>query len=406
MQKKLFIGIDLNDDRAMVSLLPEGMADVETISTEPGAERYQIPTSVFVSDRGSYYYGEEAIKRQERTDGSFFSDLYREAMIPDNVIYQNMFIRFLSRLIRFKDRYDSDNPESYLAIAVPEITKEVVDFFSLVREKLGFQKDHFRIMDYGESFFAHTYHQDPSVWVHDVALFDFTSNKIVSYVLHSDRSGNIKRVVSSRKEWVVPAYIMENYAGRDEFFANIVRESFMKRVISGVYFIGEGFDGDWLKESLRVIGPNKRVFKGNNLYTIGACLAAFRNEITQGWNFYYDCSYKLQGEISLKVLKDGEPAFIRLVQLGENWFAPTNKYYLMYDGDPQLEFWVRRRDRVNPRLVTFTLDYLPERDKKSIRLSVQAIPICANEVIVKLEDDGFGELFLSSGRIWNFRVSV
>lgn len=405
-KKKLFIGIDLNNDRAMISLFHEGMHEIETISAAPGEERYQIPTAIYCTDQGNFYYGDEALRRQDRVGGSFFSDLYREALNKENVIYRNMLVQFIRRLMKFKDRYDFRGLDPYLAFTVPEITDEVVALFEYVREELKILPKNFQLMDYGESFFAHTYHQEPSIWLHDIALFDFHGDKVTFILLHTNGAGTIKRVSSARKEWTVPDYLLSNPAGKDEFFANILRESFIRKIISGVYFIGDGFDGNWLKESLRVIGPNKRVFKGKNLYTRGACLAAFRNEITEGWCYYYDCPYKLQGEISLKLIRNGEPYFLQLTHLGENWFTPTEKYYLLYDGDPQLETWIRTRERLNARIDSFTLDYVPERAPKSIRLSIQAVPLNGNEVMLRIEDDGFGELFESSGKNWNFTISL
>ena len=403
-QEKLFIGIDLNNERAMVSPFHEGMQEVETVSSVPGEEHYQIPAAVFCTGQGNYFYGDEALRRQDRTDGSFFSDLYLGSQIPDNVICRNMLVQFLRRLIRFRERYDLEHMDPYLAVTVPQITDDIVELFRYVQKELGFAPDHFRLMDYGESFFAHTYHQDPSIRMHDVALFDFQNDKIFSLILHTDGMGTVKRVTSERREWTVPGYLLDQPDGKDEFFANILREAFMKKIISGVYFIGDGFDGDWLRESLRVIGPNKRVFKGKNLYTRGACLAAYRNEVTEGWHYYYDCFYKLHGEISLKLLKNGEPYFLRLTQLGENWFAPTETYYLMYDEDPRQEVWVRVRERLNARIENCTLDYLPERDAGSIRLSVKAVPVSGTKVVLRVEDDGFGELFEPSGKVWEFPI--
>lgn len=405
-KKKLFIGIDLNNNRAMISLFHEGMKEIETISTTPGEERYQIPTAIYCTDQGNFYYGDEALRRQDRVDGSFFSDLYREALDKENVIYRNMLVQFIRRLMKFKDRYDFRGLEPYLAFTVPEITNEVVDLFEYVRDELMILPENFQLMDYGESFFAHTYHQEASIWLHDTALFDFHEDKVTFILLHTNGAGTIKRVSSMRKEWTIPEYVLSNPAGKDEFFANVLRESFMKKIISGVYFIGDGFDGNWLKESLRIIGPNKRVFKGKNLYTRGACLAAFRNVISEGWFYYYDCPYKLQGEISLKLIRNGEPYFLKLTRLGENWFTPTEKYYLLYDGDPQLETWIRTRERLNARIDSFTLDYVPERAPKSIRLSIQAVPVSGNEVILKIQDDGFGELFETSGKSWNFTIAL
>ena len=390
----------------MVSLFHEGMREVETVSSVPGEEHYQIPTAIFCTGQGNYFYGEEALRRQDRTDGSFFSDLYLDSQIPDNVICRNMLVQFLRRLIRFRERYDLEHLEPYLAITVPEITDGIVDLFGYVQKELGIEPGHFRLMDYGESFFAHTYHQDASVRMHDVALFDFQNDKIICMILHTDGVGTVKRVTSEKKEWTVPGYLLDQPEGRDEFFANVLREAFMKKIISGVYFIGDGFDGDWLRESLRVIGPNKRVFRGKNLYTRGACLAAYRNEVTEGWHYYYDCFYKLHGEISLKLQKNGEPYFLRLTQLGENWFAPTETYYMMYDKDPVLEVCVRVRERLDARVENYTLDYLPERDAGSIRLSVKAVPVSGKKVILRVEDDGFGELFEPSGKVWEFPVAV
>ncbi|MCD7980925.1 MAG: DUF5716 family protein, partial [Clostridiales bacterium] len=195
-------------------------------------------------------------------------------------------------------------------------------------------------------------------------------------------------------------------APKEALFANLVREAFLKKEISGVYFIGDGFDGGWMHETLRVVGPNRRVFCGKNLFTLGACYAGYRNLVTEGWNYYYDAPYKLQGEVSLKVLKGGEPGFLRLTRLGENWFLPTESYYFLYNSDPKLEVWIRVRQRMNPRIETFTLDYLPDRAPGSIRLGVSAVPMSGEEVRIRVWDDGFGELFESTGKIWEFTMKV
>ncbi len=403
-KNKLFIGIDLNDSRAMVSLYYEGMPEPETVSTVPGEEHFRIPTAVFCSESGKYYYGDEAVRRRDALDGSYFSNLYAEALNRDNVIYRNMFLMFLRRLIQFSERYDELEMEPCLSIAVPEIDDDVVSLFSEMRRELEFSPENFRLMDYSESFFAYTYHQEPTVYTHDVILFDYEREQISSIILHADTPGEIKRVTASGDSWDFPGYLEGEHTAMDEFFANIIREAFEKNIISGVYLVGDGFDGGWLVTSLRVIGPNKRVFKGKNLYTVGACYAAYRSFFTEGWGYYFDCSYKLQGEITLQVSDNGEAKFIRLVQLGENWFSPTDKYYFLYDGNPTLETWTRFRQRMNARKDSFTLEFMPERAPRSIRLSIQAFPLSGKEVLLRVMDDGFGELFESSGKLWEFPI--
>lgn len=406
-KRELYIGIDLGYERAMVSLYHVGMKEPETISTVPGEEKYQIPTAIFMGKKGSNYYGEEAIRRETHPDGEFYDRLYEQALEEkDGTLYHNLLVQFIRRLIRMKERYDFGGLQPCLALTVPEITPESVELFYYVREQLEFSPEQAVLMDYGESFFAHTFHQDPSIWMHDVALFDFSGDKICFLLLHRNGHGPVQLVNSIKKEWKVSAAALHRMEVRDEFFANVLREAFMKRIISGVYFIGDGFDGGWLKESLRALGANKRVFLGKNLYTRGACLAAFRQGDQDSWKFYYDCPYKLQGEISIKVQNNGEVTFLRLAEAGKNWFDTTDEYFLIYDGKPELEVWIRTRGLLNPRIRTFVLDDLPQRPDKTIRLKVRALPKSGRDVTLEICDDGFGELFENSGKVWNFLIDV
>ncbi len=406
-KKELYIGIDLGYDRAMVSLYHTGMTEPETVSTIPGEEKYQIPTAIFTGKKGGIYYGEEAVRRETHPDGEFYDRLYGQALEEKGAaLYHNLLVQFIRRLIRLKERYDFEGLKPCLALTVPEITPEAVELFGYVREQLEFSQEQAVLMDYGESFFTHTFHQDPSIWMHDVALFDFSGDRICFLLLHRNGHGPVQIVNSTKKEWKVSAAALDRPERRDEFFANVLREAFMKRIISGVYFIGDGFDGGWLKESLRVLGANKRVFLGKNLYTRGACLTAFRRKNQDGWNFYYDCPYKLQGEMSIKVQNGGEVTFLRLEEAGKNWFDLTKEYFLIYDGEPEFEVWIRTRGQLNPKIRTFVLDDLPQRPDKTTRLKVRALPKSGRDVTLEISDDGFGELFENSGKVWTFLIDI
>ena len=64
-QKKiLYMGIDLTDEQAMVSLFGRGMEEPETIMTGASKERYGIPVAMYLADSGHIFYGEEALRRK------------------------------------------------------------------------------------------------------------------------------------------------------------------------------------------------------------------------------------------------------------------------------------------------------------------------------------------------------
>lgn len=72
-QKKiLYMGIDLTDEQAMVSLFGRGMEEPETIMTGASKERYGIPVAMYLADSGHIFYGEEALRRKENPQGDFF----------------------------------------------------------------------------------------------------------------------------------------------------------------------------------------------------------------------------------------------------------------------------------------------------------------------------------------------
>lgn len=406
---KIYIGIDLTETYAMVSLFGSGMKEPKTIAVG-GEERYGIPLAMYLSGSGKTFYGEEALRRRENPQGEFFTDLYRKALEEfeeESTFYQGLLRQFLQRLIRLKDRYGSaaNAMELCLGLTVPEITDDVIRLFEQIRKELEFSEENFFLMDHAESFFAHTYHQDNMLWQHEVVLFDFTEHEVCFYLLHRKGGRSLQMVTAEKKSWDVPEYVVPDSQVRDEFFANIIRESFANHMISAVYFVGDGFDGNWLKESLRVLGTNKRVFLGKNLFTKGVCYAAYRYSDSANWGFFYQCDYKTQGEIFLHIQKEGSPALIRLLEAGRNWYYETPAYEFLYDGTPELVFEIGTIGQINHRRQTVELTDLPQRPYKTIRLRIQAVAQNGRQAQVHISDTGFGAFFEPTGKKWTVPMS-
>ena len=175
--------------------------------------------------------------------------------------------------------------------------------------------------------------------------------------------------------------------------------------ISAVYFVGDGFDGDWLKESLRVLGGNKRVFLGKNLFTKGACYAGYRYTDASFWGFFYNCDYKMQGEIRMQVQCGEENIEIRLVEAGKNWFASMPEYVLLYDGTPELSVTIGEIGQIHAQTRVFPLTDLPDRPEKHCVFESGHWLKMDARLYYTWRIDGFGELFESSGKVWEFPVT-
>ena len=96
---------------------------------------------------------------------------------------------------------------------------------------------------------------------------------------------------------------------------------------------------------------------------------------------------------------------IRLVEAGKNWFASMPEYALLYDGTPELSVTIGEIGQIHAQTRVFPLTDLPDRPEKTLRFRIRALAENGRKVVLHLEDDGFGELFESSGKVWEFPVT-
>ena len=71
----------------------------------------------------------------------------------------------------------------------------------------------------------------------------------------------------------------------------ILKDCFRGHIVSSVYLTGDGFDGDWMKQSVAFLCQGRRAFVGKNLYSKGACYAALCSEQQENWDYVYPVSY-------------------------------------------------------------------------------------------------------------------
>ena len=101
-------------------------------------------------------------------------------------------------------------------------------------------------------------------------------------------------------------------ANKDASFLKIVSEVTGGHIVSAVYLTGDGFDGEWMKESLSFL-QRPQGFMGKNLYSKGACYAAARKCMTEenSWQFVYMGDNEMKVNVSLKVQSQGKTEFLR-----------------------------------------------------------------------------------------------
>ncbi|HIZ08130.1 MAG TPA: hypothetical protein IAA08_09365 [Candidatus Eubacterium avistercoris] len=412
MGTKLYMGLDLSDSLAQVSFWQEGEKEPVTVSTRKGEEQYQIPTSLYVGKGGYYLYGAEAEKKRNVRSADLYEQLYLRAVdmadsdgAGEAVGRLGVFVR---RLIRLKENlYPKDREfDIYLAITVPELSVRGVKALELLAEELKPDIASICWMDYGESFFYYTFYQDRSVWAHDIALFDFSDRQVRFTLLVRETRTEPQIVLSGQETWQVSDEIWENDSEKDRFFADILREAFAKRIVSGVFLTGDGFDGDWMKEVFRVLGPNRRVFVGKNLYTKGAAYAALTLDRKADWPYLYEGSYKVQSDVRLEVTAGGQKEKLPLARAGQNWFDEAYQYTAILRGTPVVRLLVTKGGERKPKVCDLELEDIWKRPEQTRRISISGKMTDVRSLHITVKDTGFGSFYPPEPKSWEFDIQI
>jgi hypothetical protein len=166
--------------------------------------------------------------------------------------------------------------------------------------------------------------------------------------------------------------------------------------------IGEGFYDDWCNESLKFLCKNRHVFKGNNLFSKGACLAAKEYAAPSGYekNIRFFGRDRIQANVGVSLNDGGEVQEEVFITAGEHWYeVGRTKEFLLHETDT-VPIWmeqISRRSRVSADL---KLQGLSVKSGRMTRISLTIKMSSERTIQFVAKDLGFGEIYPSTGLEW------
>ncbi len=403
MTDPIYYGIDLREDTTIFCYMPLQAKEPATVSTVVGSEAYQIPTAV-ARVRGSarWAFGEEARRLASTHQATEVPSIYQKALTGESVFLDGtehraveLLALFLARLFVLSGHAADDASTGMVVFCVPTLDEAAVAMLHEAGKLLNLERSRIRVMDRRESFYYFTFHQEPQVFLQDVMLFDYGADGLVSCRLHRNQRTSPQTVSIDRMKHLLAA------GDVDAQFDAIAKERMSQVPVSGVYLTGDGFDGGWLKDSLNFLCHGRRVFAGKNLYAKGASFAARVLGAGRDWPFVYWGDEKLRRSVSLRVRDQDKVIPWRLLTAGESWYEASASCELILDDAGELTFYLQDALSASEYPQTIAFKDLPERPPRTTRVRVTVRPVSAVTISVRVEDLGFGELFVSSGKTWN-----
>lgn len=424
-KNRLFIGLELNHVSAQISFCSSEKPEPETVSLVAGKEQFAIPT-VLCKRHGvnQWFFGRDAWRHSEEGDGILVERLLERACAGEQVTLEDEQFDAVSLLALFIKHSLSvmllgsgaERPD-YLMITVEQADSRMLEVLSGVGGYLQMDREHLFFQSHAESFYQYCMHQPEELRTHEVMIFEYASEFLKTYRLEFNRKTS--PIVAYIKEKSFPQMRPLPFEGdeaavalqarqRDEAFAAIVEEETKERIVSCAYLIGDGYQGDWCKESLRLLCSKRRVFQGNNLYSKGACYAAYERVYpsTASSKYLFLGRDKLKVNIGMNAVVDGKEQYYPLIDAGVNWFDVSREWDLLLESGNELFFVLTPLNGGVRRTLVMKLNGLPEQDGHMTRLHLKARFLSEERFAVRVEDLGFGSFFESSGLSWEQEVDV
>ena len=423
---KLIVGYEIGNEYCQISYADSSDGAVETLSQVAGEEVYNIPT-VLCKRFGAnqWYYGREAVRQAEEGQGILVENLWNlaldgELIVIDGESYDpiSLMALFLKRSLGLLSQVGSPDKLTALMITCAVLDRRILEVLYRMIDSIHLKRDRVIFQSYMESYYNYMLRQPEELWVYMSLLFEYRGNRMKVYRMECNRHTTpIVVFIETREYDPFPEDGMGNQADMsdeadavkekalDTAFLHLAEKVCSDSRIRSVYLIGDGFREEWMKDSLRYLCKGRRVFQGNNLFSKGACHGVQeRLQVSDaGKTHVFLGADKLKANIGMEVLRRGESSYCALLDAGVNW----------YEAEQTVELYVQDGNEI-----LLMVTPLVGKKVKSTRIVLENFPASIarlrlhlyleeeNQLMVEVQDLGFGEFRTPSGHVWKQSVEI
>ena len=399
------IGIDIDNDYAFVSYLKNGMDKPKTISPIAASEKYAIKVELARdAKKGEWLVGKKLMEKKDDKDLMYKRDLLYKAYEEEDgdqekKTYKQLGI-FFGYLMSLAQQSGVNKHEAAVVITIDSITETRAKALKRALYEAGVKDSQIYMVDHKESFYFFLSNQSYERFMHDVVLYKY-SNGVMREIYFSRDNSKKPALVSLEEKRIAQIAPYMDDVTKDVEFEKYLAEAFEGKKISTVYVVGEGFESDWMKNSLKVLCNRRKVFSGKNLFTMGACCYPFEG---QKGNLLYIGNSMMQCDFTMDIRVGGADDSISMINVGDNLYKSFCAFDVIIDDQPFITVKTKRIISNEEYENVLELNDLVERPSMATRLHITAEPVDPFHIKVSVSDLGLGELYLSSGMSWEFIV--
>ena len=406
------VGLDLNNKFAQISFARIDQNDPDTLSTVAGEEEFNIPAVILKKkSNNQWVIGQNAEEAFQNQEGYIVSDLLNKSLRGENVRMgseeykaEDLLLLFIKRALSLLPLMTTPEKIASVVVTVRKADSDMVKVLKKLPDllKMGEEKVHF--LSYEESFFFYMLYQKSELQNHQVMLCDSSEGYLNIYRMEKNRYVNPP--IAGVDNFVYEDFKFGPESGSaaemDHRFLNIADHLCENRIFSAIYLIGSGFYDNWCEESLKFLCKNRRVFKGNNLFSKGAALAAKEYASPSGYEktIRFFGKDRVQANVGVMIMDGEERKEIPFITAGEHWYEVGRTIEFLLHETDTIPIWIELISKRNRLGADLKLQGLPVKNSRMTRISLTIKMNSERSVLFVVKDLGFGELFPSTGLEW------
>jgi hypothetical protein len=317
---------------------------------------------------------------------------------------KELLTQFLKEILDLPKREYANEEIRSLVISVRCLDAKVIEVLNDCTRALGIPEEHVKIISHAEAFVYYIMSQKKEVWSGAVGMFDLSEEGLRYYEMKVQR-GLKKTSVLAEYEEMEEGFnldILETVTGAhlaDKILTSCAGRVMQKKLYSSIFLSGRGFENrDWANEFMKKIAVSRRLYLESALFAAGAAYRAM--DLVQeksAYPFVCICDGRLKTTVSMSVSHKGQDTSVVLASAGDSWYERRAVLDVIPENQNYIEFVLTPVDVRKKKLVTIPLEGFPTRGDRTMKVRVLVTFIDGCTMDVRLKDQGFGELFPSSG---------
>lgn len=416
--RSLMVGYDFSNDYTQISCYSTKYYEPESIGVTD-QEQYLIPTVLCVkNDSKEWLFGEDALDCVSDEKGILVDQLVSLAKSEDtitvfdtNFVASNLLEKFFRKTLSILKRKYPGNSISQLVVTVEELDECLEKCIYTAFLALGIDNDRLVIKSHANSAMYYALNQPKELWMNDIAVFHYDRSGLYYYHIAINRRTK-PCAVTVEKENLTSSFGTYDFTKEDKsdlayLFLKLAKTILSKQIISTVYITGKGFEGNWIDASLQELCMGRRVFKGQNLYTKGACYMAREIKGEKKLEDYIILSEEmLHTRVWMSAYVDAATKDITLVQIGTPAKDAKQEFEVIFDGKSEVVIYTRNLFERETKKHVLSLPEYKERQNRMTRANIQMTCKDTDYMEVILTDLGFGEFYPATNETAEYLIKL